>query len=127
MGKIDKPIRLGRGHTPLYVTICLTEKAWKRAIKGHSVQVEYPGRMHDASATHFPREGRFAPFTIICIKKRWIKKAEQALDLIAHEAVHCKQRCEELMQTTFDHESEAYYVQHIMGKAWHKIKRVMRK
>lgn len=126
MPNIDKPIRLGRGFTRLYVTICLTEKAWNKALERHSMKPEFPGELH-ASATHFPPEDGHAPFTLITIQKKWRKSPEDAFPLLAHEFIHCKQRCEEMMQTTFDHETEAYYVQHLTEQAWLKIKRFSKK
>lgn len=124
----DKPIALGRGWTPLYVTVCLSEKAWRKALKGRRGEAcQFPSEMH-ASCTHFPAKGGLGPLSIITISPRYAKKSQtdNILNLLAHEAVHVKQRAEEIMGTTFDHETEAYFVQGVAWAAWTRIKKIIK-
>lgn len=124
----DKPIHLGRGFTPLFVTVCLTEKAWKRATKKLRDVPPFPHEL-DASATHFSGDPGCAPTTLITLSpKFWKKKkAPIAIGLLCHEMIHAKQFCERQMQTTFDNETEAYYVQHLTNSAWYRIQKVLHK
>jgi len=129
MAGVDKPISLGRGWTPLYVTVCLTPKAWRKAIKGRRKEApKYPAELH-ASCTHFPAKGDMGPLSIITVSEQYLKTAESAniLNLLTHEAVHVKQRAEELMGTTFDHETEAYFVQGVAWHSWLGVERVLKK
>lgn len=123
---IDKPIRLGRGYTPVYVTVCLTAKAWKRATKHVENCPDFPADLH-ASTTKFSPEHmtgeRFGPFAIITLNRRYLKRGITVASLVAHEVVHCKQFAESFMGTTFDHETEAYYVQHLTAGIMRRIKR----
>jgi hypothetical protein len=123
-----KPICLGRGWTPVYVTVCLSNKAWKRALKGRGEGApDFPAHMH-ASCTHFPGEGDLAPLSIITIGPEYQRtaEAENILNLLAHEAVHVKQRAEEIMGTTFDHETEAYFVQGVAWAAWQRVRKALK-
>lgn len=126
MGKRDKPIHLGRGFTPLFVTVCLTEKAWNRATKRLADAPAYPMDL-DASCTHFRGENGHGPCSIVTLNKEFQKKKKiaVALGLLCHEMVHAKQFCERMMETTFDNETEAYYVQHLTNSAWEKIEKVI--
>lgn len=122
MGR-HKPIRLGRGYTPVRVVVCLTSKAWKRATKDIEGEVpEFPEEL-DASCTHFRKDGEYGPTSIITLSPDIQEEGDAAkiMGLLCHEAVHVKQRCEEFMGTTFDHETEAYLVQHITCAAWHEV------
>jgi hypothetical protein len=120
--RLHKPIYLGRGYTPVHVTVCLSAKAWAKATKGRGTTCDYPSDL-DASCTHFPADGKLGPASIITLSSAVRKRGDvqEIICLLAHEAVHVKQRCEELMGTTFDHETEAYLVQHIAGAAYRAI------
>jgi hypothetical protein len=126
MGKRDKPIHLGRGFTPLFVTVCLTEKAWKRATK---TLLDAPAFPHDldASCTHFNGENGHSPCSIVTLNERYQskKKMAVAIGLLCHEMVHAKQFCESKMQTRFDDETEAYYIQHLTNAAWERIEKLI--
>jgi hypothetical protein len=116
-----KPIRLGRGFTPVYIYVALTAKAWRKLTKGVKDCPDFPSELH-ASCTDFaPIDGQ-APFAIITLNKRYIKHGIVVGSLVAHEAVHCKQFCERMMRTTFDIETEAYYIQHIVQDVMKAIK-----
>ena len=124
----NKPISLGRGWTPLYVTVCLSKEAWLKALKGRrKLAPEFPSELH-ASCTHFPEKGSLGPLSIITVSPKYLKsvEADNILTLLAHEAVHVKQRAEEIMGTTFDHETEAYFVQGITWHAWVGISKTLK-
>lgn len=118
----NKPIWLGRGYTPVHVVICLSAAAWAKATKGQKGVGDFP-RDLDASCTHFPSRRGKGPFSIITVGPHIMRQGNQTtiMGLLCHEAVHVKQRCEEKMATTFDHETEAYLVQHIACAAWYEI------
>jgi hypothetical protein len=122
-----KPIRLGRGYTPVFVVVCLSPKAWRKATaKVEGNVCDFPADL-DASCTHFPAQGDRGPFSLITVGPHILEEGDQAkiMGLLCHEAVHVKQRCEEIMRTTFDDETEAYLVQHITCAAWHEMRRIV--
>lgn len=121
MSKRDKPIRLGRGFTVMYVTVCLTEKAYLKAVKGRKDAGPFPHELH-ASTTFFEARKHKAPFCVVTISPFYLKHGSNVLAMLAHEFIHCKQWAEKTMGTTFDTETEPYYVQHLMQAAWVKIK-----
>lgn len=127
MKSIHKPIRLGRGFTPLFVTVCLSKKAWAKATATLDDAPEYPGHL-DGSATHFTGVNGNAPCSIVTISRRMQKEADAALiiGLLCHEMIHAKQFCEKEMSTQFDNETEPYYVQHLTNAAWDEINKALK-
>lgn len=118
MGKHS--IHIGRGFTPMYVTVILTEKGWKRATKRYG-HVEYPD--NDASFTFFEAQDGYAAFGLITIKPRFRKNDKHGMGvaLFAHECVHAMQYAQKCMQTEFDDETAAYYVQSLIQRSWSEI------
>ena len=131
MGKIDKPIRLGRGWALVRCQVALSEPAWNKLLKGvrKECRTAWPAGLH-ASQTTFEfsdMKPGYGPVSIITLSPEMLKRPTVViLALLAHEAVHFKQANERLMHTTFDVETEAYMVQAVALDIWYKIKRFVR-
>jgi hypothetical protein len=115
-------IYIGRGFTPMHVTVVLDKKGWKRATKRFDDAGPYPDDLH-ASFTYFEGRDGYAPFGLITILPRFRKNDKKAVGiaLFTHECVHAMQYAQKCMVTVFDDETAAYYVQSLIQSAWPKI------
>ena len=121
---MTKPIALGRGFTPMYVTVVLDEEAYDSATKRHKKTRHAWADVANfhACCLFFEAQTGYAPFCIVYLAPRF-RATHNGMALLAHEFVHCKQHCERVMSTRMDDETEAYYVQNLMLYAWPKIKK----
>lgn len=123
-----KNIELGRGFTPMYVTLVFNRKGYEKAAK------RYPDRLpfeqleqFAACCAFFEAQKGFAPFCLVYVSPRFTADNVNSVALLAHEFIHCKQHCERVMGTTMDHETEAYYVQNLLLYALPKLKRAVKR
>lgn len=126
--KLNKPIYMGAGWTPVSLVLCLNEKAYMKATRHwKDIRGEYPANLH-ASVTQFHGRSPYMARAVVTIAKEWQdKKASMLMPLIAHEAVHYAQFVEDRQGSKLDEETQAYIVQRVTWEIYEAIRAVVKK
>lgn len=115
---------LNVGMFPIYLGYAKSEKVYLREMKRLGVKdpSEYVRAGKDAEVKYFER-GDGGTSVILCISRRSKISKKQMMALLAHEAVHVWQECQEVMGVKQkDREVEAYAIQWIFQQFLYAVK-----
>lgn len=106
---------------PYRMTVCRSEKAYKRALKDAGVKKsdrrDWVNEGAHATVHIIPKTKRHDHLAIVCIDCSCGPTATQVIALLAHEAAHIWQRIRDhINEKSPSAEFEAYAIQNILGQ-----------